>query len=480
MPSPPSPSALSSLLREVAPLSHPRRAELLVEIADALESGARNAISPQLIAIASDERAPSVLRTRDEFTDTGWADLSGETKKEEAKNRAIAKRLVKAGGGNGDATSRLARCLGFSFTWRGLPTFHMLRFACGFPACFADHFNDGDLGEVYGPVLGPSIRSRQDFARFLVEFMKADSFAAEGIASTVWHASRNVGLFPKSSYAQMEDALDAWLLKTVPNADSRKAATDVLRILGLPAADARALVSLAPKEQAPKASPRFPSHEQAPEVVELAPSKNFVRMSFPVDPKMLRDPWMKKLGRLTPMKARELLSERWSAVPNWLRHLRASILDGELLGMVVGPAGTFVEIMSNGGREMRYIASPVSSALATKTLRSLGITDTHPLFEFVVAFGGLREAPPDHAGGFLPVAEFAVVERARRRQSSVISLIEADELRDWRDALVVYEDWNGDALLVSPKGPIGWAKHDAGCVESCGKSFKDFFKTNFR
>ncbi len=139
-----------------------------------------------------------------------------------------------------------------------------------------------------------------------------------------------------------------------------------------------------------------------------------------------------------------------------------------------------MEVRSKGGREMRYVASPTSVPSAKRALTALGIDDAHPLFEFIVNFDGLREAPPDHAGGFFPLTEFAVVERARRRKTSVLASIDADELQGWRDAVVVYEDWNGDALLVSPKGPIGWAKHDEGCVAPCGRSFRDFFRTNFR
>src|SRR5262245_40276857 len=111
--------ALSSLLRDVAPLCHPRRGEVLVRIADALENGAPSIVLRKVSSIASEDRAPAKLRRDDQFSDLGFLDTG--RKQDGAKNRDIARRIVEAGGAGDDPASRMARCLGFSFTRRGLP-----------------------------------------------------------------------------------------------------------------------------------------------------------------------------------------------------------------------------------------------------------------------------------------------------------------------------------------------------------------------
>jgi len=69
--------------------------------------------------------------------------------------------------------------------------------------------------------------------------------------------------------------------------------------------------------------------------------------------------------------------------------------------------------------------------------------------------------------------------RERKRRSSMLSLIEADEIRGWTQAVVVYEEANGDLLLADPAGRIGWARHEEGCVEPCGRTMKDFVRSQF-
>ena len=110
---------------------------MFLAIADILDAHDAKAL-PMFLAIASDDRAPSKLRRNEIFTDDAWADLSGRQKQETQRNRALATRLLTVGAPSGDAIARVARCLAFSCCAGGLPAFHMLRFACGLPACFAD------------------------------------------------------------------------------------------------------------------------------------------------------------------------------------------------------------------------------------------------------------------------------------------------------------------------------------------------------
>ncbi len=477
--------SLPALLRELAPSVHPRRGELFAAVARALED--RDAKRQRhLFLIASGQRAPAQLRRDEDYSDTQWSSYDDENRAKKSLNRSVAMRLLETATTLRDEPqARLARSLAFSFCERGLATFHLLRFACGLPACFGHHFADGGLAEVYGPVLGPLVESREELARYLVEIMNAETFEATDLASVAWHGTRRVPLFPALSENDMVDRLDALLTKSALDSDPRKGAARVLVALGLSRADAGGLVALAPREKVTDAGlPAFvvvvPAGRGQRVALEAErgderEDDGVVRDALPVQGGRFDDPWLRRIARLTPEAAGRALAKRWSDVPAWLEKVRKPLVGGTVIGMAHGAAGSFLEVRLKGSAATRYVPGPTTASFARKKLKTLGLDDAH-LLEHVLAFDGLHDSDPGMAGGFYPVADFVTVERARKRTSSVMStdMIESDELKGWRDAVIVYEDGTGDVLLVSPSGPIAWVRHGEGVVERCGKSFKDF------
>jgi hypothetical protein len=478
---------LAVLLRDLAPTLHPQRAELLIVVAGLLE---RQASLDRLLLVADGPRSPTKLHPRETYFDTEWASYDKDRRAKARHNRESAERLMSAAKTCSKAPhARLARCLAFTFgAPRGLATFHMARFVCGLPACFGEHFGRGDLGEVYGPTLGPSVASRLDLARYLVELMKADALDGAWLGSALWHGTRRVGLFAGLSQDDMVERLDRMLYERALEADPHKGAVHVLRALGMQLADARALVALAPSKKAQATTlPDFVTRALPPpdatsqgddEEVEAEDDEGDVQR-FPLGTsERFPDPWIRKIAGLSAERAQRSLAARWKTIPKGLARTRDAILRGTVLGIARGGAGTFVEVeLRTGGR--RYVAAPVSPASVRARLDALGSKDA--LFrDFLLAFDGLRDSAPGDAGGFLPLDEIVLVERARRRTASVVStdMIESDELAGWRDAAIVYEDGTGDVLLLSPRGPIAWVRHGEGVVEPCGKSFLDFFASD--
>jgi hypothetical protein len=468
---------LLPLLREIAPSVHPRRGELLLAAASTLERGDAKGLR-SLFAVADGERAPTKLRRNEDYDD-GYD--AGRRAQREA-NRAAAKQLLTAAASLEDPRiAKLARALAFSFCERGRATFHMLRFVCGLPSCLPERFAPADLAEHQGPVLGPLVESSEELARYLVELMKGDALEAEHLASAVWHATRRVALLPGLPRDEMESRLDRWLHASALESDPKKGALRMLRALGLSSAAARSLVALAPSEERhagglPEVVARGAASLDAGEDDADDEDDDVTRTPLPAPPGRFTDPWIRSIARLTPKDAHRKLTERWAHVPAWLEKVRRPLLRGTVVGIAEGAAGTFLEVRLHGGDETRYVAPPARPAAVRKRLRSLGLGDEH-LFELVVAFDALRECAPDSAGGFLSFEDFIVVERARKRDDSVVSvsMLESDELKGWRDAVIVYEDATGDVLLLSPRGPIAWVRHGEGVIEVCGKSFTDFF-----
>jgi len=257
-----------------------------------------------------------------------------QAEKAKPRNRAIAKRLLDAGGRANDAPSRIARCLAFSFSDRGYGTFHMLRFACGLAPCFRDPFHFEGFGEEFGPVVGPCVRSREELARYLAYFMHTAELDAEEIARPVWYGTRPVGLFGDATYEDMIETLDTWLCRKAPSAKPVEAAVEVFRILGMPAAEAKRLMASIPVQPNAKVAKQ---QDRAKEPVAIPESTNVQRYALPTNASRFADPWMKKIAQRTTREGREELAARWADVPSWLKPLRGSIVKGEIVGSPQAP-----------------------------------------------------------------------------------------------------------------------------------------------
>jgi hypothetical protein len=427
---------LAETLLACAPNVLPEIGETLAGVAEAMSR--RDAWSvAALRAIGADRRT---ARRRA----TSWEPWTIEDDDERrayglAHDRA-AKRILAA------ASHGAARAIAFSLSADGEATLWLLRAACGLPT------GGGTMreGELYVSVLAPAVTSPASFAAYLVGYL-GGPVGADELAHAVFEAKAR-GVLRAVPRDEMEERLDRWLSKRAPHADPRKAAVQVMVALGMTGGKARALVAGVPRARSPKISHVVPTASQPPT-------------------KPIRSPWLREIVALPAREARAALARRWKDVPRWLRPLRDSLVTSE----IVGVTEELLELHHARTDRRYWVAPPLGEREKARALRALGFPPEHLLGELAGAFDGLRDWPPAHAGGLVPIAETTTLDRARRQRDAwILRALPRDEIEGMRDAAIVYEAGTGDILLASPHGAIAWARHGENVVEPAGRSLADF------
>jgi 2-polyprenyl-6-methoxyphenol hydroxylase-like FAD-dependent oxidoreductase len=195
--------------------------------------------------------------------------------------------------------------------------------------------------------------------------------------------------------------------------------------------------------------------------------------------------WLAVPGGLTRSRARSLLESRWKNVSGQLAGLRDRLLSSKPASVIRGPGSTMLELVRTPSNdvpaeyEVHYvIPDPVNAGAIRGALAAKGVEPDPLLMEFIAAFDGLHDQRIPNSGSFVPHDRWAMIDKSDWRGETVSSA--ANE--GWKDDYVIYQALNGDELLYSRDGHIGWFVAPESKYKPYWGSFADFleFYTEFQ